>query len=332
MAKMTISESRLHELIQESIYEVLQEAQYDEGLGHWLGNLWQSAKNKWNNFKGDFNAGRKKAWYDNKDYDSFSHYGDEANNFRNFGGQEYAAHRYNTTVDRNAGARQWARQRYGDEGMPYPNQSWGNTTTQPQAPQGQTNPSPTVQGHPDLGGGQQTPQTPQSTSVTPQQQQPNKLQQVRIDRENQAKQALYKSGMVPQGSKDTITGWVRKDGQQPDKNQLQLIDNWKRVKLYEAKEKLNSLLEQLTEIGDTDRGQYALGKLCKRQEKRDSKNKRETDAYKRASKEIDKTPYDFTADKETFEKNHKKRHNMAMSFDNGYYGRHHKIGLWNEEK
>ena len=38
MAKMIISENRLHELIQESIYEVLQEAQYDEGLGHWLGN------------------------------------------------------------------------------------------------------------------------------------------------------------------------------------------------------------------------------------------------------------------------------------------------------
>ena len=53
MSKMTISENRLHELIQESIYGVLQEAQYDEGLGHWLGNLWQSAKNKWNNFKGE---------------------------------------------------------------------------------------------------------------------------------------------------------------------------------------------------------------------------------------------------------------------------------------
>ena len=102
MAKMTISESRLHELIQESIYEVLQEAQYDEGLGHWLGNAFPTMKNKWNNFKGDFNAGRNKARYDNRDYDSYSHYGDEGNEFRNFGGQEYGAHRYNTTVDRNA--------------------------------------------------------------------------------------------------------------------------------------------------------------------------------------------------------------------------------------
>lgn len=69
MAKMTISESRLHELIQESIYEVLQEAQYDEGLGHWLGNAFQTMKNKWNNFKGDFNAGRNKARWDNRNYD-----------------------------------------------------------------------------------------------------------------------------------------------------------------------------------------------------------------------------------------------------------------------
>ena len=45
MAKMIISENRLHELIQESIYEVLQEAQYDEGLGHWLGNAYQTMKN-----------------------------------------------------------------------------------------------------------------------------------------------------------------------------------------------------------------------------------------------------------------------------------------------
>ena len=166
---------------------------------------------------------------------------------------------------------------------------------------------------------------------TVQNQQPNKLQQVRIDNEREAKQELYKSGLIPQGPKDAPTGWIRKDGQKPNKDQLKLIDNWKRVKLHEAKEKLSNLLEQLDEIGDTDRGQYALGKLCKRQEKRDSKNARETDAYKRASKEINKTPHDVTADAETFKKNHKKRHNMAMSFDNGYYGRGRKSGIWDEE-
>ena len=71
MAKMTISENRLQELIQEGICEVLQESQYDEGLGHWLGNAYQTMRNKWNNFKGDFNAGRNKARWENRDYDAF---------------------------------------------------------------------------------------------------------------------------------------------------------------------------------------------------------------------------------------------------------------------
>lgn len=245
MAKMTISESRLHELIQESIYEVLQEAQYDEGIGHFLGNLWQSAKNKWNNFKGDFNAGRNKARYDNRDYDSFSHYGDEANDFRNFGGQEYAAHRYNTTVDRNAGARQWTRQRYGDEGMPYPNQGGGSTTTPPQSPQGQTTPSSTqVQGHPDLGGGQQTPQstpaTPQTTTAqttTPQTTTPQTTQQtggVNIPKAkmyaanlkaefDEAMRIMQSHGIAPvYNKKNQIVQWKNEQGKRltPEQNKF----------------------------------------------------------------------------------------------------------------
>lgn len=297
MSKMTISESRLQELINESIYEVLQEAQYNEGVGHWLGNKFQTARNKVRNFVNDFKAGQNDAREQNKDYNPYSVYGDREDAVRRMGNGAYPNYRYDLETRRNQKAR-------------------GEMQNSEQGGQ-QTQNNNGVQPHPAL---------------VQQQQQPNKLQQVRIDREKQAKQALYKSGMVPQGSKDTITGWVRKDGQEPDENQKKLIDNWKRVKLYEAKEKLSNLLEQLNEIGDTDRGQYALGKLCKRQEKRDSKNARETDAYKRASKEINKTPYDYTADKKTFEKNHKKRHNMAMSFDNGYYGRHHKIGLRNEEE
>lgn len=65
MAKMIISENRLQELIQESIYEVLQEAQYDEGLGTLLGNgvrnaqkLPEKLKKSWQGFKDDFNTAR----------------------------------------------------------------------------------------------------------------------------------------------------------------------------------------------------------------------------------------------------------------------------------
>ena len=262
---MTISESRLHELIQESIYEVLQEAQYDEGLGHWLGNIYQTARNKWNNFKGDFNAGRKKAWYDNKDYDSFSHYGDEANNFRNFGGQEYGAHRYNTTVDRNAGARQWTRQRYGDESMPYPNQGGGRTNTPPQSPQNQTNPSPTqVQGHPDLGGGQQTPQTPQSTTATPQQTQqqapatqPQRATQPMNGRQNPVNpndtavnnKAAWEAKMKKMGliNKGTVQRpqWHNANGGKLTSDQKNAIQQWSRFKLNEQKKELNRLIKEI---------------------------------------------------------------------------------------
>ena len=264
MAKMTISESRLHELIQESIYEVLQEAQYDEGIGHFLGNLWQSAKNKWNNFKGDFNAGRNKARYDNRDYDSYSHYGDEGNEFRNFGGQEYGAHRYNTTVDRNAGARQWTRQRYGDEGMPYPNQGGGRTNTPPQSPQN-PNPSPTqVQGHPDLGGGQQTPQTPQSTPATPQQTQqqapaaqPQRETQPMNGRQNPVnpndtavnnkaawEAKMKKMGLVNKGSVQRPQ-WHNANGGKLTPDQKNAIQQWSRFKLNEQKKELNRLIKEI---------------------------------------------------------------------------------------
>ena len=197
MAKMTISESRLHELIQESIYEVLQEEQCNEGIGHWLGNKFQTARNKVRNFVNDFKAGQNDAREQNKDYNPYSVYGDREDAVRRMGNGAYPNYRYDLETRRNQRAR-------GEE---------QNTTQGVQ----QTQNNIGVQPHPDLT------------------QQPNKLQQIRIDRENQAKQALYKSGMIPQGSKDSIVGWVRKDGQEPDENQKKLIDNWKRVKLYESK-------------------------------------------------------------------------------------------------
>lgn len=284
MAKMTISENRLQELINESIYEVLQEAQYDEGLGHWLGNKFQTARNKVRNFVNDFKAGQNDAREQNKDYNPYSIYGDREDAVRRMGNGAYPNYRYDLETRRNQNARG----------------EMQNSTQRGQ----QTQNNNSVQPHPAL---------------AQQQQQPNKLQQVRVDRENQAKQALYKSGMVPQGSKDTITGWVRKDGQQPDENQLKLIDNWKRVKLYEAKEKLNSLLEQLTEIGDTDKGQYMLGKLAKRKKSRGEDNK---DIWDRASKEIRKVAPTFSdyADLEIAKEKNKKAETLGYAFDDGFFG------------
>lgn len=234
MAKMTISENRLQELIQESIYEVLQEAQYNEGLGTLLGNGVRNAKKipeklkkSWQGFKDDFNTARnngpqatgkprslagwygyakERYWQKRKDWedkvDAGGNYARHKYKDRDVVGDEYGQEMANTIRDYDTEA--------------YRQDRLNNWRTQrglgPQGVQSQG-----VQPHPDLT------------------QQPNKLQQVRIDRENRAKQALYKSGMIPQGSKGTITGWVRKDGQEPDEKQKKLIDNWKRVKLYESK-------------------------------------------------------------------------------------------------
>ena len=263
MAKMTISENRLQELIQEGICEVLQESQYDEGLGHWLGNAYQTMRNKWNNFKGDFNAGRNKARWDNRDYDAFSYYGDDADNFRNYGGYEYGADRYNKTVERNARAKQYGRGKYGDEGMPYPNQGGGSTNTPPQSPQNQT-----VQGHPDLGGGQQTTQTPQNTSTTPQQTpqqtprqapaaQPQRATQPMNGRQNpinpndtalnnkaawEAK--MKKMGLVNKGSVQRPQ-WHNANGGKLTPDQKNAIQQWKRFKLNEQKKELNRLIKEI---------------------------------------------------------------------------------------
>jgi hypothetical protein len=87
MSKMIISENRLQELINESIYEVLNESEFDEGFGHWLGQTYQGIKNRWNNFRKDIEAGRDKAQFDNKDYNAYSHFGDEENEIRKMRGQ-----------------------------------------------------------------------------------------------------------------------------------------------------------------------------------------------------------------------------------------------------
>ena len=136
MAKCIINEEKLFEIINESIYEVLTEAQQDEGFGHWLGQTFQGLRNKWNNFKGDFKAGKQKAMYDNLNYDPFAHYGDEGNNYRNLDGHSYATERYNRTVRRNANAPRYERER-----MTNNNTMPNSSVPQQTAPSQQTMPS-----------------------------------------------------------------------------------------------------------------------------------------------------------------------------------------------
>ena len=105
MAKMIISENRLQELIQESIYEILEEGQYDESFGHWLGNKFQTARNKVRNFVNDFKAGQNDAREQNKDYNPYSIYGDREDVVRRMGNGAYSNYRYDLETRRNQKAR-----------------------------------------------------------------------------------------------------------------------------------------------------------------------------------------------------------------------------------
>jgi hypothetical protein len=105
MNKMIISEDRLLNLVRESIYEVLQEEQYDEGFGHWLGDKYQSARNGVRNFVNDFRAGQNNARERNKDYNPYEIYGERENDVRRMGNGAYPDYRYNLEKTRNQAAR-----------------------------------------------------------------------------------------------------------------------------------------------------------------------------------------------------------------------------------
>ena len=129
MSKMVISEERLQELVRESIYEVLNENEFDERFGHWLGQIYQGARNRWNNFKKDFNAGRDKARFDNKDYNAYSHYGDNESELRKMSHGGYGDYRYNLEKERNNAAK---------------GQNVTNDTPETQTPNNDTQPHPSL--------------------------------------------------------------------------------------------------------------------------------------------------------------------------------------------
>ena len=262
MGKVYISEERLKQLIQESITEVLNEEEFDEGIGHWLGKTFQGLKNKWNNFKGDFNAGRNKARYDNRDYDSFSEFGDEADDIRNFGGREYGAHRYNLNGERRRNARQYdttlnRNNSQNTDMAPHPGLN-NNQEQQPETPV------------------QQQPETPvQQQPETPVQQQPKTQPQSKRDqvqarfnkgnyppnpqswmRTSEPSDAAYKKqmairnlkrvGIVPQnGNWNKPSGWKNVNGGKLTPDQKKTIQTYNKF-LFE--EKLNEISNMLNEI------------------------------------------------------------------------------------
>ena len=232
MSKMKINENDLKKIINESIQEVINEGECDEGIGHWLGKMYQGARNKWNNFKGDFEAGRRKARYDNINYDSYSRYGDEADNFRNLNGDAYGAQRYNQTVRRNSIATPYSNERYRNNNTQQAQPEVGQNSVQPQIrPQSNNGFTP----NPDLGNNQQ-----QSQQTSLNKQMPSQNGRMRAERQSneiEARKRLYRAGLTHQGDYNNPTGWKRTDGQPLNEPQKNLIRNWKKYKLQENKKK-----------------------------------------------------------------------------------------------
>jgi hypothetical protein len=264
--KNLISEERLQQIIQESIYEVLAEGQYDEGFGHWLGKTFQGLRNKWNNFKGDFKAGQHKARWDNRDYDSFSEFGDEADDIRNFGGREYGAYRYNLAADRRANAKQYTTDKVGSNGgsmpkiTPHPDlggqvePNSGATQAAPATPSAQTQSAPAAPTTPQQSSPAQTTQGAQSAVG------PKLGPQSRMDNTKAIKQQLEKTlmqmGMTPQYDKvhkQNIIGWKGKRNAAIKK----IIGDWRGTCHYptlnEHKEKLTQLINEVAVLKQKNR-------------------------------------------------------------------------------
>lgn len=251
MSKITISEEKLNQLIYESIQESLE----DEGLGRWLGNAYQWARNKWNNFKGDFNAGRNYQRYKNKDYDPY-HYYQNGDEFRNLGGRQYGDYRYDLTADRNANAKQYGPSVYKNGGP---------------APQGGPQPNP------DIAPPAPAPQAPTNNN------QPTQNPNTRANVQNKAQQMISKNANFLKQKGFTLQNgqWIyAQDGsnspalnsQYPDIVQAAKSYNMamKAAKgLYEQKirkivaESLKRMYNEgkMDEVGKTKHGQRQLGRL-----------------------------------------------------------------------
>lgn len=262
MNKMIISENRLRELLNESIYEVLTEEEFDEGFGHLLGKTFQNARNKWNNFKNDFKAGQNKARYDNRDYDSYSKWGDDADDIRNFGGREYSAYRYNLAADRNNNARRYTtdkgrQQATSQQQTPVQQQAQEPVQQQAQEPVQQQAPT---QAHPALNNNNQTAQTPAQQQAPVQQQAPEQQKSSGVNMNYEPSDAVqrkrwaintYKNnGIVPQnGNWNNPSGWKNLYGGKLSEKQKYIMKQYGKYlfesQIIELKNQLNELKKRL---------------------------------------------------------------------------------------
>lgn len=260
MPKSQLSEEKMVSLILEGTVEALEEMSADEGLGRFLGSATQWARNKLNNFKADFKAGQNaQRWY-NRDYDPYAKYGNEGENMRNFNGPEYGAYRYNKTVERNANAPHYTRERIGRQSQ---TSSQEGSQQQSQAPQRQkTTLQGTISRQRTQSHAQQRTQQaanqgqiPMLNGIGPNpdliaQNDPNIVQMANNMTDMMsayglkpvyAKQDMI-NGQVRQGA--TPISWKSSDGKKLTQQQRMAIQQWAKYKLREQKEELRKLLAE----------------------------------------------------------------------------------------
>lgn len=242
MQKNVISENRLRELVNESIYEVLNENEFDERIGHWLGNKFQTARNAVNNFINDFKAGQNDAREQNKDFNSYDVFGNRENDVRRMGNGSYPKYRYELEKSRNQQAR-------GEDDstteptnisnnnfQPHPSLSTQDNTNDDSTDNTTQNKRTEVQTRFNNG---DYPKKPESWIRTPE---PSDA----VYGKRMAIRNLERAGIVPQnGDWNKPTGWKNVNGGGLTKAQHETIRTYNKF-LYE--EKLNELNKILNEI------------------------------------------------------------------------------------
>lgn len=234
MPKIILTEEKLNTIIHESIMEAIEEAGGLEKLAGWAGRTYQKFLNKKNNMKGAWKMGRNYERWNNRDFDPAAQYSSDADNIRNFGGPEYSAYRYNTTVQRNMDAPQYTRQKNRAAGAEQEKQT---AVSNNQAYGGNTG----IQPNPDLIGQRREQQSyPAGSRVELYNNHANdnagavqNLHNMDAVLRDSGLEAIY--GKDDPQHKGTPVGWRPKNGAKITPQQRNMVQQWQKYKLRESK-------------------------------------------------------------------------------------------------
>lgn len=237
MPRIILTEEKLNAIIHESIMEAIEEAGGLEKLAGWAGRTYQKFLNKKNNMKGAWKMGRNYERWNNRDFDPAAQYSSDADNIRNFGGPEYSAYRYNTTVQRNMDAPQYTRQKNRGTGSEQGQES-------PAANNRTSDGNEGLQPNPDLAAmssGQERKQQSYPAGSRVDLYNNSSSNTGALQNLHDMTATLANSGLEPIYGKDdpqrrgTPVGWRPKNGARITPRQRTLVQQWEKYKLRESK-------------------------------------------------------------------------------------------------